>query len=96
MLLLLLHFTCYSQDIKRIIIDRSFVADGQRWIIDYKTSAPSNGQTVEAFVAAQALHYKHQLQQYAIAVGALDSETPIKTALYFPVIDYLHTVNFDD
>jgi ATP-dependent exoDNAse (exonuclease V) beta subunit len=52
-------------------LDRSFVADGIRWIIDYKTGGDHPD-------------YRAQLEQYAAMVARLDPR-PIHLGLYFPL-----------
>ncbi len=52
-------------------LDRTFVADGIRWIIDYKTGGDHPD-------------YRAQLEQYAAMVARLDPR-PIHLGLYFPL-----------
>jgi len=68
-----------------LVLDRSFVADGTRWIIDYKTSSHSGGD-LEGFLKNEADRYREQLQRYREAV-AINETRPIRTALYFPLLD---------
>lgn len=68
------------------IIDRTFVTQGERWIIDYKSSEPAVGQTPEDFIQQEITAYKPQLARYRNCFTAL-GETNIKTALYFPLLD---------
>ena len=72
---------------KSMVLDRTFVADGTRWIVDYKTSSHGGGD-LEGFLANEAERYREQLQRYKKAL-ALSEERPIKTALYFPMLDQL-------
>lgn len=67
------------------IIDRTFIAEGTRWIIDYKSSEPSNGQTVAEFKQQETVVYKAQLARYKACFAELGEEK-IKTALYFPLL----------
>ena len=69
--------------ITHLIIDRTFVDNGVRWIIDYKTASPEN-MDEEQFFSQQRLLYQKQLQTYAIAMRHL-AETPIRMGLYFPL-----------
>lgn len=71
------------------IIDRTFVAEGARWIIDYKSSEPSAGQNLADFITQEAAAYKAQLARYKACFAAL-GETEIKTALYFPLLENGH------
>jgi ATP-dependent exoDNAse (exonuclease V) beta subunit len=64
------------------VIDRVFVADGCRWIVDYKTvRAPAADQ--EAFLAARAAEYRPQLERYASLFAA--DERPLRLAIFFPL-----------
>lgn len=67
------------------VIDRSFVAAGVRWVIDYKLSTPD--AAAEAFLAAELNKYRDQLQIYRQLVGAFSSQYPVKVALFFPQCD---------
>jgi len=67
-------------------IDRSFVVDGVRWIVDYKTAAHAGGE-LDAFLEQEKQRYRAQLAEYARLVRMLDPSRPIKTALYFPLLD---------
>ncbi len=68
----------------RVVLDRTFVADGYRWIIDYKTGAHEGG-TVDAFMDTELERYQPQLERYARIMMRLNRE-PIKLALYFPTL----------
>jgi ATP-dependent exoDNAse (exonuclease V) beta subunit len=46
------------------VVDRSFVEDGVRWIIDYKTGGPGAGADA-ADLTAHAARYRSQLESYA-------------------------------
>ncbi|MCD6582228.1 MAG: UvrD-helicase domain-containing protein [Desulfuromusa sp.] len=69
------------------VIDRTFVADGCRWVIDYKTSTLGNGETESEFLNREAEHYQEQLQTYVQLLTLQSDHLPIRAALYFPVID---------
>lgn len=68
---------------KRYVIDRTFIDEGQRWIIDYKFSAPSDGESQETFLNTQHTQYQAQLNQYAKILREQE-DLPIRIALYFP------------
>jgi ATP-dependent exoDNAse (exonuclease V) beta subunit len=71
------------------IIDRTFISEGVRWIIDYKSSEPSAGQNLADFIVQEVAAYKAQLARYKACFAAL-GETDIKTALYFPLLEDGH------
>lgn len=60
------------------VIDRIFVADGERWIIDYKTVHEPPAQ-----LPARAEGFRPQLERYA-ALFAGDP-LPLRLAIFFPV-----------
>jgi ATP-dependent exoDNAse (exonuclease V) beta subunit len=64
-------------------IDRTFVCDGVRWIIDYKTGA-REGTGREAFFDNELRRYSEQLAVYTALLEKLYKE-PIRAGLYFPV-----------
>ena len=64
------------------IIDRTFIDNGCRWIIDYK-SGHHGGANLDAFFAEEVERYRDQLQRYARLFAQM-GETDIRTALYFP------------
>jgi ATP-dependent exoDNAse (exonuclease V) beta subunit len=47
--------------VKRWIIDRTFVVQGERWIIDYKTDRLATGQSPQQLAES----YREQLENYA-------------------------------
>jgi ATP-dependent helicase/nuclease subunit A len=66
------------------VIDRIFVADGVRWVVDFKTS-PHEGGNLEAFLEGEARRYEGQLRRYAHLARALGPE-PVRAGLYFPLL----------
>ncbi len=70
-----------------LVLDRTFVDNGVRWIIDYKTSVHSGGD-LEGFLQNESDRYRDQLTRYRQAI-AITETRPIKTALYFPLLDRL-------
>ncbi|HXC37540.1 MAG TPA: UvrD-helicase domain-containing protein [Burkholderiales bacterium] len=66
---------------RHLVIDRTFVAGGRRWIVDYKTSS-HEGTDVEAFLDRERERYRAQLERYAAHLpGELKS-----LGLYFPML----------
>lgn len=68
-----------------LVLDRTFIDKGIRWIIDYKTSSHRGGD-LEGFLENETERYRDQLSQYRQAM-AIGESRPIKTALYFPLLD---------
>ncbi len=77
-------------ELVRSVIDRTFVAEGYRWIIDYKTSTPRDGESLEDFLRREAEHYRDQLNTYVSLLSQQRGQFPIKAALYFPLLDGWH------
>jgi len=69
------------------VVDRTFVDAGCRWVIDYKTSSPEEGESIEAFLAREADRYRPQLQLYLQLFAAYDPDAALCGGLYFPMID---------
>jgi ATP-dependent exoDNAse (exonuclease V) beta subunit len=68
-----------------IVIDRVRIdEDGTHWIVDYKTSTHEGGD-LSAFLQQEAGRYREQLQKYAEIYSAM-TDAPVKTALYFPML----------
>ncbi len=67
------------------VIDRSFIDEGVRWIIDYKTATPAQGEGLEAFLERQQARYRAQLETYAALLAALEPGRPLRLGLYFPL-----------
>ena len=68
---------------RSLILDRSFVYEGERWIVDYKTSRHEGGD-LETFLDEEERRHAPQLERYRLTMQARDSR-PIRTALYFPL-----------
>jgi ATP-dependent exoDNAse (exonuclease V) beta subunit len=72
-------------ELSRIVIDRTFVTeDGERWIIDFKTSSHEGGEG-EAFLDREVERYRPQLEHYARLL-APDRAFDLHVGLYFPLI----------
>ena len=78
----------------KAVIDRTFVSEGTRWIIDYKNAFPHEGQSTEQFVKEQSEHYGEQLKLYRSLFNAMESK-PVQCALYFPQIALFAEVDVD-
>ncbi|MGP1717752.1 MAG: UvrD-helicase domain-containing protein [Methylophilus sp.] len=69
------------------VIDRTFIADGVRWIIDYKSMPVTSQQDLKALAA----YFKPQLTAYAQLFQ--QESLPIKTAILFLSIGKLVTID---
>jgi len=68
-----------------VTLDRTFVAGGIRWIVDFKTSR-HEGSDGDAFLDSEIERYRGQLERYARVLRALDKR-PIRLGLYYPLIE---------
>jgi len=76
-----------ESNISQHVIDRSFVDErGMRWIIDYKT-ATHEGSDICHFLEEEQKRHANQLQRYARVLHRMEPERPVRTALYFPMLD---------
>jgi len=73
---------------KHRVVDRTLIVDGERWIIDFKTSRKNEAQTEEAFIAAQVEEYRTQLESYGSLFNGLENK-PQRLALFLTAIDKL-------
>lgn len=73
---------------KNAIVDRCFISEGTRWIIDYKTAEPIEGESQNSFIQREISLYREQLEHYARLFEQM-GDLPINTALYFPLISHL-------
>ena len=67
-------------------IDRTFVEDGVRWIVDYKV-VEASGSADPAFLARQREKYRGQLEAYLALFRQLEPAREVRAALYFPLHD---------
>jgi ATP-dependent exoDNAse (exonuclease V) beta subunit len=75
--------------LEHLRLDRTFIADGRRWIVDFKTSQHEGGDLAE-FLDSEVERYAPQLERYARAVVARE-QRPIELALYFPLLGELRS-----
>ena len=71
---------------KQIVIDRTFIADNTRWIIDFKITTTNAGESLNNFLQRQQRQHQQQLQTYANTLAAMQNKS-IKLGLYFPLLD---------
>jgi len=67
------------------VIDRAFVDNNIRWIIDYKTSTHEGGN-LEAFLEEEGVRYRKQLATYAELLKAGGEKREIRKGLYYPAL----------
>ncbi len=65
--------------LQTLIVDRTFIEKGRRWVVDYKTSR-HEGAGLEAFLEREQARYAAQLARYAAALGGASQ------GLYFPML----------
>ena len=66
-------------------IDRTFIDDqGTRWVVDYKSSS-HEGTGIDAFLDNERERYREQMARYRSLFALLENR-PIRTALYFPLL----------
>ena len=83
-----------SGQLRNFIIDRTFIDQNDvRWVIDYKTSTPSAGQTIDSFVAEQRENYRNQLDSHRSLFSYMESR-PIRTGLLLTAIPALVEMEF--
>ena len=75
--------------LEHVRLDRTFVADGERWIVDFKTSQHEGGDRA-AFLDSEVERYRPQLDRYAAALAAIE-RLPVRVALYFPLLKELRS-----
>jgi ATP-dependent exoDNAse (exonuclease V) beta subunit len=71
--------------VAHIVVDRSFVADGFRYIVDFKTGSHLGGDPV-AFLREEFERYRPQLARYARIASAYEHR-PVRIALYHPLVE---------
>jgi len=86
-----------DNEVTRHVVDRTFYdeASGIRWVIDFKTSEPAEGESLSSFEAREHALYGPQLENYAALVADLPwvTNAPIQKALYYPAIQHLALLN---
>ena len=82
-----------DDQVHRIVLDRSFIDAGIRWIIDYKTSQ-HQGSGVEQFLDREVERYRAQLHRYGRLVQKLGPE-PVRLGLYFPLMRAWREIEFN-
>jgi ATP-dependent exoDNAse (exonuclease V) beta subunit len=68
----------------RCVIDRTFVEDGIRWVIDFKSSDIAGGG-LDAFLDNEVERYRARMERYRRLFEALE-DRPVRLGLYFPLL----------
>jgi hypothetical protein len=79
--------------VRRIVIDRTFVEEGMRWIVDFK-SGVHEGAGREEFLDNEVDRYRSRMELYARIVRGMDPR-PIRIALYYPMFGGWREWSFD-
>jgi ATP-dependent exoDNAse (exonuclease V) beta subunit len=75
-------------------LDRTFIDNGVRWIVDYKI-AETDSADVEAWLDAEAERYRSQMEGYATLMKGLE-QRPLKLILYYPLLQCWREIGFGD
>lgn len=75
-------------DGQTIVIDRLFVDEGRLWVIDFKTTEPAEGESLDAFIKRQQKQHSKQLSFYKTAMFEI-YKYPVHCALYCPSVPVL-------
>jgi ATP-dependent exoDNAse (exonuclease V) beta subunit len=76
----------FGNELNSFVIDRTFVCDGVRWIIDYKTGLREGGDA-KAFLDNEVERYREKLERYAEILHRMDASLPIRVGLYYPLMN---------
>jgi ATP-dependent exoDNAse (exonuclease V) beta subunit len=71
------------------VIDRTFVDQDVRFILDYKVASPSEGESWSAFEDRMKATYAPQLQQYSRLLREKGDKRAFQLGLFFPLQDRL-------
>lgn len=69
------------------IIDRTFIYQNKRWIIDYKSSQPEQSESLSIFIQKEKQLYLDQINDYFKMFVKIEAR-PIVAGLYFPMISH--------
>ena len=70
--------------LEHVRVDRTFIEDGTRWLIDYKIAEQLGGDPGR-FVRMQVDKYRPDMQRYVRVLRAFDPR-PVRCALYLPLL----------
>jgi ATP-dependent exoDNAse (exonuclease V) beta subunit len=70
--------------LEHVRVDRTFIEEGTRWLIDYKITEQLGGDS-RRFVQMQVDKYRPDLQRYVRVLSVYDLR-PVRCALYLPLL----------
>jgi ATP-dependent exoDNAse (exonuclease V) beta subunit len=79
--------------LEHVRVDRTFVADGTRWLIDYKITEQLGGDR-RRFIQMQVDKYRSDMQRYVRVLRAFDAR-PVRCALYLPLLGLFCPVDIE-
>jgi ATP-dependent exoDNAse (exonuclease V) beta subunit len=71
-------------ELQHVRVDRTFIEDGVRWLIDYKITEQLGGDP-RRFLQMQVDKYRSDMQRYVRVLGVFDPR-PVQCALYLPLL----------
>ena len=80
-------------ELKRYVIDRTFIDNGTRWIIDYKSSSPAKDESAIEFDSRMVREHRGQLSEYRELLSSLGTE-PVKCAIYLVSVQSFVEIEF--
>lgn len=76
------------------VIDRTFVVKDKRWIVDYKSAKPQEGESLDSFLQKEVTQYKRQINEYVELFKSMENRK-ITAGLYFPMISHFERIYED-
>lgn len=77
--------------LQHVRVDRTFIEDGTRWLIDYKVTEQLGGDPLR-FVQMQVEKYRSDMLRYVRVLRVLDPR-PVRCALYLPLMGHFCPVD---
>ncbi len=91
---MILHKNIFDGVFVAKVIDRTFVFEGKRWIVDYKSAEPQEGESIELFLKKETALYIKQISEYVDLFKNMESRKII-AGLYFPMFSHFERVYED-
>ncbi len=79
--------------VEHVRVDRTFIEDGTRWLIDYKVTEQLGGDP-HRFVQMQIDKYRPDMQRYVRVLRLFDPR-PVRCALYLPLLGAFCSVDVE-